>query len=376
VDVAGISSESRAKAGAAVRPRPSAGRRELDLDVVRGVAILLAMGWHINKPTGSPIVDAILAPGRIIGWAGVDLFFVLSGFLVGRLVFREEKITGGFDFPTFFKRRTMKLWPVLYVFLAIMMVATPAHWSLYAWQIGLHVANYFPPVQATHLWSLAVEEHFYLALGTLVPLFLKRRAAWSLWPWLAGLLVLELAARCAGAALGASGQALQWQTQYRIDALGCGVLLALISVQKPELLDRMLRHRLAWAACTILGCGFLVVFGKAEPIGATLGLTVSYLTSAAFLLLVYRSGVDRVLHWPCRVVGFFGLYSYALYIWHVPVVKYAPLVAAKLHLQDATLRILLAYVLATAVAYAMTRLVERPALWLRDRLFPARATAV
>ncbi|WP_375142881.1 acyltransferase family protein [Aquincola tertiaricarbonis] len=78
-------------------------RREQDLDVVRGVAILLAMGWHFNTVSSQwSAFDVVLAPGRIIGWAGVDLFFVLSGFLVGRLILREVESTGAFNYKRFF----------------------------------------------------------------------------------------------------------------------------------------------------------------------------------------------------------------------------------------------------------------------------------
>src|SRR3954447_22932614 len=73
------------------------GSRRLDLDVVRGVAILLAMGWHFNHAdSGNPVVDVLQWPGGTFGWAGVDLFFVLSGFLVGRLVLREHQPAGRF----------------------------------------------------------------------------------------------------------------------------------------------------------------------------------------------------------------------------------------------------------------------------------------
>ena len=99
---------------------PRAGSRRLDLDVVRGVAIVLALGWHFSRnPSGNPVLDALQWPGRTFGWAGVDLFFVLSGFLMGQLVLRERARTGGFDGRRFTARRLLRLWPVLYVFLAV-----------------------------------------------------------------------------------------------------------------------------------------------------------------------------------------------------------------------------------------------------------------
>src|SRR4051794_36091592 len=102
------------------------GSRRLDLDVVRGCAILLALGWHFSKhPSGNRFLDLLQWPGRTFGWAGVDLFFVLSGFFVGQLVLREHQRTGRFDGRRFTVRRALKLWPVLYVFLAVQVLAGP-----------------------------------------------------------------------------------------------------------------------------------------------------------------------------------------------------------------------------------------------------------
>src|SRR4051794_7498562 len=98
--------------------RGAPGGRRLDLDVVRGVAILLTLGWHFGGPSGTAVLDVLQWPGRMFGWAGVDLFFVLSGFLMGRIVLGEHAGTGGFDGRRFTVRRVLKLWPVLYLFLA------------------------------------------------------------------------------------------------------------------------------------------------------------------------------------------------------------------------------------------------------------------
>lgn len=148
--------------------------RNKDLDIVRGIAVLLAVGWHINgAKSGDIILDALTWPGRTFGWAGVDLFFVLSGFLVGRLILRECLNTGSFDWPRFFVRRALKLWPTLYAFLFLMLFSGVAA-SDFLWQIGLHVQSYIHTSVATHLWSLAVEEHFYLIIGAFI-YFISRK---------------------------------------------------------------------------------------------------------------------------------------------------------------------------------------------------------
>src|SRR3954451_18927610 len=106
--------------GRTLQPLPRPGGRRPALDVVRGLAILLALGWHFSqRPSGNAVLDALQWPGRTFGWAGVDLFFVLSGFLLGTLVLREQQKTGRFDGWRFSVRRALKLWPVLFVFLAV-----------------------------------------------------------------------------------------------------------------------------------------------------------------------------------------------------------------------------------------------------------------
>src|SRR3954453_276119 len=213
--------------------------RRLDLDVVRGVAILLALGWHFNHgSSGNRVLDALQFPGTTLGWAGVDLFFVLSGFLLGRLVLKEHFATGRFDGRRFTIRRMLKLWPVLYVFLAVQAVAGPESWTTFLWQNALHIQNY-AGTSLRHLWSLAVEEHFYLVLAVLFPCFARRRGSPRLLVGvLVGVLVAALALRIWGTTLGVSEVRLQWRTHFRVDSLAAGVLLAGLSGRWAERVER------------------------------------------------------------------------------------------------------------------------------------------
>src|SRR4051812_32700152 len=292
--------------------------RRLDLDVVRGVAIVLALGWHFSQEfSGNVVLDALQWPGRQFGWAGVDLFFVLSGFLMGQLVLRERARTGGFDGRRFTARRMLRLWPVLYAFLAVYSLAGHDPLSAYLWQNALHVQNY-AGTSLAHLWSLAVEEHFYLLLALLFPLFARRRGPVRLLVGLlVGVLVLCLALRGIGVASGVSDVRLQWRTHFRMDSLAAGVLLAVVRVHAPSAFDRLLRWRWLWAATTAGGVWVLASVGNTGPVGATLGYTVAYLTGAAFLLLLHDAAwVPRagVLTRPLAAVG---RYSYGIYIWHL-----------------------------------------------------------
>src|SRR4051794_30886585 len=108
--------------------------RDISLDMIRGTAILLALGWHFNAPTGNRLLDPFLLPGRTMGWAGVDLFFVLSGFLIGRIIIMEQLVTRTFDYKRFFVRRAMRLWPALYSFLAVQFLLGTHPWESYLLQ--------------------------------------------------------------------------------------------------------------------------------------------------------------------------------------------------------------------------------------------------
>jgi peptidoglycan/LPS O-acetylase OafA/YrhL len=361
-----------AQSPASARPRD---RRRLDLDVVRGVAIVLALGWHFSKePSGNVVLDALQTPGRLFGWAGVDLFFVLSGFLVGQLVLREQARTGAFDGRRFTARRALKLWPVLYVFLAVHAVVGDEPWGSYLWQNALHVQNY-AGTSLTHLWSLAVEEHFYLVLALAFPLLARRRAPVRLLVGiLLGVLVTALALRVVAAQGGAGDVALQWRTHFRVDSLAAGVLLAVVRVHAATAFERLLRWRWLWAAVTGMGVWVLTAVGKDGVLGSTVGYTVAYVTGAGFLLLLHGATWVPRAGWLSRPLAMLGRYSYGIYIWHV--------LAAQVLLDHlpgldygspAPLAQLAKYGAAIGVGIAATVLVERPALLLRDRFFPAAA---
>jgi peptidoglycan/LPS O-acetylase OafA/YrhL len=349
-------------------------RRRLDLDVVRGVAILLALGWHFSsKPSGNVVLDTLEWPGRTFGWAGVDLFFVLSGFLLGQLVLREHARTGRFDGRRFTARRMLKLWPVLYLFLAVHAVVGREPWDSYLWQNALHVQNY-AGTSLTHLWSLAVEEHFYLALALVFPLLARRRAPVRLLVGiLVAVLVAALALRFAGAQSGVGDVRLQWRTHFRIDSLAAGVLLAVMRVHASTAFERLLRWRWLWAAVTAAGVGFLAQFGKEGTAGTTVGFTVAYLTGAAFLLLLHGAAWVPRAGLITRPLAMLGRYSYGIYIWHVLAAQVLLDRLGVDYWSTAPLAQLAKFGAAIGAGVAATVLVERPMLRLRERLVPPAA---
>jgi peptidoglycan/LPS O-acetylase OafA/YrhL len=348
--------------------------RRLDLDVVRGLAIVLALGWHFSgEQSGNVVIDALTWPGHMFGWAGVDLFFVLSGFLLGRLVLTEQARTGRFDGRRFTARRLLKLWPVLYAFLAVQALAGPEPWSSYLWQNALHVQNY-AGTSLTHLWSLAVEEHFYLGLAVLFPLFARRRGSPRLLAAiLVGILVAALMLRIWAATHGVSDVRLQWRTHFRVDSIAAGVLLALVHVHWPQQFDRLRGSR--WLLLGVLAAGIvcLMTVGKMGAVGSTIGFTVAYLTAASLLLLLYRAAWIPRARWLTAPMALLGRYSYGIYIWHVFAAAMALDLLPGWDPESATAGAqVIKYGAAIVVGVLATVMVEKPALRLRDRLLPAR----
>lgn len=345
--------------------------RELGLDVLRGIAILLAMGYHINHADSGPFFNLLLQPGAKIGWAGVDLFFVLSGFLIGGMIIREAQSTGRLDYKRFLIRRILRLWPTLYTFLfAMLLFGFPAR--DFFWQIALHVQGYVKTKSATHLWSLAVEEQFYLLFGLGFPL-LSRTFDWRrALPWiLVFIIILCPILRAMGLWAGFSHWQIYVLTHFRIDALAGGVLLSYLALEKPELFDRLRNARLFWAVSAAIGVIFLWNVFKGSRLGESAGLSVSWITSVAILLLLYKIRVVGPFVLPCRVLAFLGQISYPLYLWHVAVLKlgqkYLPALIGE---GRGGLLTLLVYLGSVAIAFAVTTLIERPIMKYRDRILP------
>jgi peptidoglycan/LPS O-acetylase OafA/YrhL len=352
---------------------PPATSRRLDLDVVRGVAILLALGWHFSPASsGNAVLDAVQWPGHVLGWAGVDLFFVLSGFLMGQIVFREQARTGRFDGRRFTLRRLLRLWPMLYVFLAVQAVIGPEPVSSYLWQNALHVQNYAGS-SLSHLWSLAVEEHFYLLLAVLFPLFARRRPSVRvLVGVLVGVLVASLVLRGIGTAADMSDVRLQWRTHFRMDSLAAGLLLAVLRVHAPASFERLQRRRWLWAALTATGVAFLAVVGKGGALGNTLGYTVAYVTGASFLLLLHGAAWVPRAGWLSRPLAALGRYSYGIYIWHLFAAQSVLSWLPGLDYHSTTpLAQAVKFGVAIGAGVLATVVVDRPTLRLRDRLLPA-----
>src|ERR1700710_225304 len=116
--------------------------RVIQLDFVRGVAILAVMKFHFSTiPVHNKLAAAVDYAGGRLGWMGVDLFFVLSGFLVGGLIVQELLNSHNLQIGRFLARRALKIWPAYYAYLLFQVVVRRHPLGSFVWQNFLNVQN-------------------------------------------------------------------------------------------------------------------------------------------------------------------------------------------------------------------------------------------
>ena len=352
------------------------------LEGVRGVAILLVV-----------LVHAYLRPGG--GFLGVDVFFVLSGFLITTLLLREQSRRGRISLRGFYRRRALRLFPALAVFLlgyvgltVLVMSTTKADWSpssLLLWPVVegvFYVSNVAQawgallPAGIRQLWSLATEEQFYLLWPlALVWLFKRRATPQKISRVLVAAIVLIAADRLLLDVAGVSRVHLYFAPETSFDTLLVGCLFGVWFVHGngPRMLYSRSFRRLLWPVA--LAAAVLHVHVLGDWNDPYLYKVVLPLFSLEVGFLVFVAATDErsllarglAIH-PLR---YLGRISYSLYLWH-PLVLFVvtPAFGAWFHNVHFTKSEGIA--LAIACAMLSYNLVEVPFLRRKERLAAAR----
>jgi peptidoglycan/LPS O-acetylase OafA/YrhL len=331
--------------------------RNQSIDVLRAVAIILVLGRHATFPDNP--LTAIWQRG---GWVGVDLFFVLSGFLVSGLLFKDFQSTGAIHWGRFVARRGFKIYPAFYLMIAFTLLYNYWGSGIVEWRRALvecfFIQNYLPGLVG-HTWSLAIEEHFYLLLPIL--LAASARDQFRGLPWtIAVTAMCLLTLRCLHPTfdLGPS----VFATHLRLDSLLFGTLLAYIYYYHRALFDKISRFRVSLA---ILGVGLLApafIWNlDSTPAIYTVGFTGFYLGSGAILMAT----INGVPNWKIMdALAAMGTYSYSIYLWHEDVhtwmYPHATWIETGLYMAVSIL-----------VGIALSKLIEIPILRVRETLIPA-----
>jgi peptidoglycan/LPS O-acetylase OafA/YrhL len=336
------------------------------LDGLRAISILLVIVAHSSEKfsfrTRVPANIYLL-----FAHTGVSVFFVISGFLITSLLLKELHATGTIRLKRFYVRRAFRIFPPFYLYLAIIFALTLAgvfHTPLRAFFFAaIYTSNYyFGPgggfVGLQHIWSLSVEEQFYLLWPAALLLLGKRRAV-----YLAGFLILisPLSRVATYFALAPEHRAMVDRMFHSsVDTIMFGCLLALLWQN-----DRFNRRLRIWINPWSMAGSVLFLF-LLDPLldhrfrggyGLTIGMTLEGISICLITLYVVRfpqTVPGRVLNTP--VLRHIGLISYSLYLWQNILTGEA----------DRYFPLNLAAILACAeISYWA---VERPSLRLRDRL--------
>jgi peptidoglycan/LPS O-acetylase OafA/YrhL len=313
----------------------------------------------------------------------VDIFFVLSGFLIGGLLMREVVQTSGIDVKRFLIRRGYKIWPsyLFYVVVGGLLITRRPLQSLIP--NFFHLQNYLgTPLKQT--WSLAVEEHFYILLAVTLAFMAARKALTytNIVRLCCGVFVFSLAARIIGYFAGQDQTAIQWQTHTRVDTLMLGILLAAIYRFRPEAFKKIGEQKLLLVLGVAASVAFLSFVPREGVWMASIGYDVVAWGSACGLVLLFSAvpgvgflGKARTT-WLYHVVAKIGFYSYGIYLWHRVGARASDAVFHRLPPMNETVRWYLCttvyFVIAIAIGALLTKLIELPFLHLRDREVPAQ----
>lgn len=289
------------------------------LDGIRGIAILLVFAYHYGAGGihSSSLCVRALAALCGFGWSGVDLFFVLSGFLITGILYDTRQDPA--YYKKFYARRVLRIFPVYYLFAALLFVIG-SHWRIghisFLLYAGYPVALIVPslvaiPLGITHLWSLSAEEQFYM-VWPLVVAKLRRPITACMVAGGVALLLRIL--------IWALGWNQSWSYGFlpcRMDALAVGAAIAL-------LIRKGWTSRLQkWAPMILaVACaGLAIIFAcrrtanHLDVLVTTLGFSVVAIAYGALLIISLAYG--RAFSLP--VLRTFGKYSYGLYLFHFPL---------------------------------------------------------
>ncbi|MFM0427847.1 acyltransferase [Paraburkholderia aspalathi] len=358
--------------------RPSTAGRAIELDFVRGIAIIMVMGFHFHAvQTGNFLIEIVEYPLKNFGREGVNLFFTLSGFLVGGLLLRQYAETGNVDAKRFIVRRIFRIWPAYYVLIAFHVLAGRHPWNTFLVQNLAHLQNYLG-TSITQTWSLAVEEHFYLVLPALLLLFARwRLGAWTIVGVLTGICAVVLTARCFAVAGGNLEGAFAY-TQYRIDSLLVGVILSAIYWMKPGVYHQIAKRKWLLIASVVVLCAWLALATKHIALDESIGYTIQALGFAALIVFVLEYSGSFKTSWVYRGIAWIGLYSYGIYLWHSLALAPGDMLIRKMTAMGLAPSVIwivaltAQFAFAIAIGYVTTRAIEYPFLLMRNALFPAK----
>ncbi len=346
------------------------------LDGVRAIAIISVMLYHLEflVPELNPLVRG--------GFLGVDIFFVLSGFLITSILLKEQDSFGSISLKNFFIRRFFRLAPAFWFFLVVLYffgnyILPPiqaqiiydnynfayAFFYLMNWH---RASNEAITGNLNHTWSLAIEEQFYIIWSVvLYKAFSEGRNRKQITIATAGFIVVIILWRAIRAFIGVDVYILYYSTDTRIDALLIGCVASMIYCWRlvPDAFFESRPFRIL--TITALLISFLILFGNSyTDIDLYYGSISLFTTSIATLLLwiVTRNGTWLHFILESGPLRWIGRISYPLYLWHYAFYEFA-----KKSFESVAVQVIVGIATAIVVAAISYYIIEKPFLRIKDR---------
>ena len=354
-----------------------------ELDVLRFLAFLAVFIHHALPRDAAlyinnglpPWASQLVVTAKSAGAYGVDLFFVLSAYLITELLLREHALRGSFSISAFYVRRALRIWPLYFTFLALTIFIVPTilpedqFGTIYIVSFLLFFGNWvcaangIPVSVASPLWSISVEEQFYLAWPPLLRVVgIKRIKHLAI-----AMLLVAISTRIVLAATDVAHPGVWCNTIARLDSIALGAILAVALRGRAPQLKPAARLLLAGAAVAT----FLLVAKYLRQEGPTSVITYTATALASVLLLV------SVLHTNASFLRmpafswlvYLGRVSYGLYVFHVLALALVPQIiigyfGVPLNFEA---RVLLSFALTVVLATVSYTLLEHPFLRLKER---------
>jgi peptidoglycan/LPS O-acetylase OafA/YrhL len=372
--------------GLAIDPRFQSRERQPGLDLLRALAIVVVVIYHAA-------LFGFKLPGRVdrFGWIGVDLFFVLSGYLIGGQLLAPLARDRRIDLGRFFARRVLRIMPAYFVVLAIYFSLPP--WREYPdmsqplWKFLLSVQNIalHGGTAFSHAWSLAVEDQFYLALPFLLLFLYRRPRAAIVVPCLiilGGVLLRTFLAYRNLDEEGVSFRGFQawiyYPTWTRLDPLVYGVVLAAIEKFRPNWWERLINFA-PWLWLPALGLiAYALYLGETEDLTVAACVWQFPLIAVGMAALLVCAVSPRLAFRRVAIPGaaFIASIAYSAYLIQKLVINGVEQFCTNHNIQPTSAVALVGVELCVyAAAILLFFLVERPFLQLRHRLAPRSSPA-
>jgi peptidoglycan/LPS O-acetylase OafA/YrhL len=360
------------------------------LDTLRALAICLVVLHHYVLFVGPD--DTFGWVGKI-GWVGVDLFFALSGYLIGNQIFAAMRSPEGLSLSHFYGRRLLRTLPNYYAVLALYFLwpafrdgrALPPLWQFLTFTQNIHLN---PGTAFSHAWSLCIEEQFYLLLPACALAIgaVRGNLAWA-WAAVAATFAAGMVARGViwHELVDGSARPMNHYYKYiyyssfcRFDELVAGVALALLKNYHGDRWRRLTAHgHLALAAGLAISALMFALFLE-DHYGFAMTLLGYPMLALGFSLLIVAALGEHSLLRTTRIpgAGSLALWSYAIYLMHkqVCILLAGPLAARGFGSASAT-AIGVSLVLSVLSGWVLYKLVETPFMALRERCLPSSRRA-